>query len=98
MPPSPSLSAAAGSPSATDLVRALLRRNEAVLLLVLIVLLAFFSIATDNFLTTRNITNVLGQASLAMIGAIGLGMLVISGGSTCPIGSLDAPWPSRWWW
>lgn len=88
MPQSPSLSAAAGPQSATDLARTLLRRNEAVLLLVLVLLLAFFSIATDNFLTTRNITNVLGQASLAMIGAIGLGMLVISGEIDVSIGSL----------
>lgn len=88
MPQSPSLSAAAGPKSASETIRALLHRNEAVLLLVLVLLLAFFSLATGNFLTTRNITNVLGQASLVMIGAIGLGMLVIAGEIDVSIGSL----------
>lgn len=85
MPPSPSL--AAVRPGA-GLWRSLFRRNEAVLLLVLLALLVFFSLASDTFLTSRNITNVLGQASLAMIGAIGLGMLVISGEIDVSIGSL----------
>lgn len=88
MPQSPSLSAAAGSKSASEIFRALLHRNEAVLLLVLVLLLVFFSVATGNFLTTRNITNVLGQASLVMIGAVGLGMLVIAGEIDVSIGSL----------
>lgn len=85
MPPSRSL--AAVTPGA-GLWRSLFRRNEAVLLLVLLALLVFFSLASDTFLTSRNITNVLGQASLAMIGAIGLGMLVISGEIDVSIGSL----------
>lgn len=88
MPQSPSLSAAAGTRSPVDVMRALLQRNEGALVLVLFVLLVFFSLATDNFLTTRNITNVLGQASLVMIGAIGLGMLVIAGEIDVSIGSL----------
>lgn len=88
MPQSPSLSATAAPKGAADSLRALFHRNEAVLLLVLVLLLAFFSIATGNFLTTRNITNVLGQASLVMIGAIGLGMLVIAGEIDVSIGSL----------
>lgn len=88
MPQSPSLSAAAGPKSASEILRALLHRNEAVLLLVLALLLVFFSVATGNFLTMRNITNVLGQASLVMIGAVGLGMLVIAGEIDVSIGSL----------
>src|SRR5688572_9235312 len=88
MPQSPSLSAAAGPRNVSDIVRVLLHRNEAVLLLVLVLMLAFFSLASDTFLTTRNVTNVLGQASLAMIGAIGLGMLVIAGEIDVSIGSL----------
>lgn len=70
------------------MLRALTQRNEAVLLLVLVLLLVFFSAATGNFLSTRNITNVLGQASLVMIGAVGLGMLVIAGEIDVSIGSL----------
>ncbi len=85
MPPSPSLAAVT---LGVGLWRSLFRRNEAVLLLVLLALLVFFSLASDTFLTSRNITNVLGQASLAMIGAIGLGMLVISGEIDVSIGSL----------
>lgn len=88
MPQSPSLSVGTGTRSASDVARMLFRRNETVLLLVLLALLAFFSIASDTFMTTRNITNVLGQASLAMIGGIGLGMLVISGEIDVSIGSL----------
>jgi len=88
MPQSPSLSAAAGPKSPSELVRALFHRNEAALLLVLVLLLVFFSVSTGNFLSTRNITNVLGQASLVMIGALGLGMLVIAGEIDVSIGSL----------
>lgn len=88
MPQSPSLAATTGPKGSAGLLRALVQRNEAVLLLVLVLLLVFFSVATENFLTTRNTTNVLGQASLVMIGAIGLGMLVISGEIDVSIGSL----------
>jgi ribose/xylose/arabinose/galactoside ABC-type transport system permease subunit len=88
MPQSPSLAAAAGPSRRSETLRALLYRNEAVLLLVLIALLVFFSLATGNFFTTRNLTNVLGQASLVMIGAVGLGMLVIAGEIDVSIGSL----------
>jgi ribose/xylose/arabinose/galactoside ABC-type transport system permease subunit len=88
MPQSPSLATTAGPSRRAETLRALLYRNEAVLLLVLIVLLVFFSLATGNFFTTRNLTNVLGQASLVMIGAVGLGMLVIAGEIDVSIGSL----------
>lgn len=87
MPQSPSLSSTGGR-ATPGLLRLLLGRNETILLLVLVALLVFFSLASDTFLTPRNITNVLGQASLAMIGAIGLGMLVISGEIDVSIGSL----------
>lgn len=88
MPQSPSLSAAAGPRSFADIARALFRRNEAVLLICLVALLVFFSLASGTFLTPRNITNVLGQASLAMVAAIGLGVLVIAGEIDVSIGSL----------
>jgi ribose/xylose/arabinose/galactoside ABC-type transport system permease subunit len=88
MPQSPSPAAAAGPSSAGALIRSLFRRNEAVLLVCLIVLIVFFSVASDSFLTVRNITNVLGQASLAMVAGIGVGVLVISGEIDVSIGSL----------
>lgn len=88
MPQSPSLSAAAGPRSLADIARALFRRNEAVLLICLVLLLVFFSLTSGTFLTPRNITNVLGQASLAMVAAVGLGVLVIAGEIDVSIGSL----------
>ena len=88
MPQSPSLSAAAGPRSVSEFAAALSRRNEVALLICLVLLLAFFSLASDTFLTTRNITNVLGQASLAMVAGIGLAIVVISGEIDVSIGSL----------
>ncbi|MHB1102984.1 MAG: hypothetical protein ACYC0C_09480 [Devosia sp.] len=58
------------------------------LLICLVLLIAFFALASESFLTTRNITNVPGQASLAMIGGIGLAIVVISGAIDVSIGSL----------
>jgi ribose/xylose/arabinose/galactoside ABC-type transport system permease subunit len=88
MPQSPSLSAAAGPRSVSEFAVALSRRNEVALLICFVLLVAFFSLASDNFLTTRNITNVLGQASLAMVAGIGLAVVVISGEIDVSIGSL----------
>ncbi|MBK8085329.1 MAG: ABC transporter permease [Devosia sp.] len=88
MPQSPSLSAAAGPKRPTELLRALFRRNETVLLVCLVALIVFFSFASGTFLTTRNITNVLGQASLAMIAGIGIGVVVLAGEIDVSIGSL----------
>jgi len=88
MPQSPSLSAAAGPKAPLELLRALVRRNEFALLISFVALLVFFSLTSESFLTTRNITNVLGQASLAMVAGIGLGVLVIAGEIDVSIGSL----------
>src|SRR5918994_6670461 len=88
MPQSPSLSAAAGPRSVSEFAVALSRRNEVALLICFVLLVAFFSLASDNFLTMRNVTNVLGQASLAMIAGIGLAIVVISGEIDVSIGSL----------
>lgn len=67
----------------------LARRNEVALLICLVLLIVFFSLASDSFLTTRNITNVLGQASLAMVAGIGLAIVVLSGEIDVSIGSLS---------
>lgn len=88
MPQSPSLSAAAGTRGPREILLALFRRNEAALLLCLVLLIVFFSLASGTFLTTRNITNVLGQASLAMIAGIGVGVVVLAGEIDVSIGSL----------
>lgn len=88
MPQSPSLSAAAGPKRPSEFALALFRRNEMVLLICLVALIVFFSFASGTFLTTRNITNVLGQASLAMVAGIGIGVVVLAGEIDVSIGSL----------
>lgn len=66
------------------------RRQEVALLVCLIVVLAFFSFTADNFFSARNITNVLGQASLPLIAGIGCAVVFISGEVDISIGSLLA--------
>lgn len=88
MPQSLSLSAAAGPRSLADFARAMFRRNETALLICLVLLIAFFAVASPTFLTTRNVTNVLGQASLAMAAGIGVGVLILAGEIDVSIGSL----------
>jgi len=56
------------------LIALLARRNELALILALLVIIVFFGIASPYFFTVRNLTNVLGQASLAMIAGIGAGV------------------------
>jgi ribose/xylose/arabinose/galactoside ABC-type transport system permease subunit len=53
-----------------------------------LLLIVFFAVASPTFLTARNITNVLGQASLAMVAGIGLAVVIISGEIDVSIGSL----------
>lgn len=65
-------------------------RQEVALLVCLIVVLVFFSLTADNFLSARNITNVLGQASLPLIAGIGCAVVFISGEVDISIGSLLA--------
>jgi ribose/xylose/arabinose/galactoside ABC-type transport system permease subunit len=70
------------------LLARLFRRNEAALALCLILLIAIFGALSDSFLTTRNLTNVLGQAALPLIAAIGLALVVLAGEIDVSIGSL----------
>ncbi len=71
-----------------DRLSRLMRGNEAALLLCFVVLIAFFGIASGTFLTQRNLTNVLGQASFHLIAGVGLAMVVIAGEIDISIGSL----------
>jgi len=66
MPPSPSIAAPSGAPG---FLRLAFRRSEVGLVVALLVIVLFFSLASDTFLTVRNMTNVLGQASLALTAA-----------------------------
>src|SRR4051794_9139785 len=68
----------------------LARRNELALILALLVIIAFFALTSQYFFTVRNLTNVLGQASLAMIAGIGVAIVFISGEVDISVGSLQA--------
>ncbi len=87
MPPSPSLAARAPAPG---LARLVLRRSEIGLVVALAVIILFFALASDTFLTVRNMTNVLGQASLALTAGIGVAIVFISGEVDVSVGSLVA--------
>jgi len=88
MPRSPSLSAPAGS--GPGLARTLVRRSEVGLVIALLAVILFFALASDTFLTVRNMTNVLGQASLAMTAGIGVAIVFLSGEVDVSVGSLVA--------
>lgn len=92
MPPSASLDRINrfGRSSAIDAFTVLTRRSDITLVVALIVLIAFFGFVAEYFFTVRNLTNVLGQASLAMIAGIGVAMVFISGEVDVSIGSLQA--------
>jgi ribose/xylose/arabinose/galactoside ABC-type transport system permease subunit len=66
----------------------LFRRNEVPLALCLVVMIAVFGVLSDSFLTQRNMTNVLGQAALPLIAAVGLALVVLAGEIDVSIGSL----------
>ena len=72
------------------LIALLVRRNELALILALLVIIAFFGVASPYFFTVRNLANVLGQASLAMIAGIGVAIVFIAGEVDISIGSLQA--------
>jgi ribose/xylose/arabinose/galactoside ABC-type transport system permease subunit len=73
-----------------SLLARLVARQEIALLLCLILVIAFFSFTAENFFSVRNMTNVLGQASLALIAGIGCAVVFISGEVDISIGSLLA--------
>jgi ribose transport system permease protein len=79
----------ASSPEPSLFAR-LARHQEMALLLCLVLVLAFFSVTAENFLSVRNLTNVLGQASLALTAGIGCAIVFISGEVDISIGSLLA--------
>jgi ribose/xylose/arabinose/galactoside ABC-type transport system permease subunit len=93
MPQSPSLDRSprlGGANGLVDAFAVLTRRSDITLVVSLIVLIAFFGLTADYFFTLRNMTNVLGQASLAMIAGIGVAIVFISGEVDVSIGSLQA--------
>jgi len=67
-----------------------MRYNELGLLVVAVLLFAFFSLGSPYFLKVRNLSNLLGQISMTMIAGVGLSVLVIAGEVDISIGSLQA--------
>lgn len=71
-------------------LRRLKEINELALLLILAAIIIFLSIATDRFLTVRNLSNILGQVSMAAIASCGMVLVVLTGEVDVSIGSLQA--------
>ena len=70
--------------------RSLTRGNEIALVVCLAAIILFFALTADHFFTLRNMTNVLGQASLALVAGIGVAIVFISGEVDISVGSLQA--------
>jgi ribose/xylose/arabinose/galactoside ABC-type transport system permease subunit len=85
-----SLTGTASVKAQPSMVARLFARQELALLVCLILVLAFFSFTVENFFSVRNLTNVLGQASLPLIAGIGCAIVFISGEVDISIGSLLA--------
>ena len=60
------------------------------ILYLLILLILFSSLVSDKFLTVGNCINVLRQASMTIMIALGMGMVIITGGIDLSVGSLAA--------
>ena len=73
-----------------SLLSRIFAHQELALLICLLLVIAFFSVTAENFFSLRNMTNVLGQASLALIAGIGCAIVFISGEVDISIGSLLA--------
>ena len=85
-----SLTSTASAKAEPSMLGRLFARQELALLVCLILVLVFFSATVENFLSVRNMTNVLGQASLALTAGIGCAIVFISGEVDISIGSLLA--------
>lgn len=72
------------------LLRSAFRAREASVLVALIVLIVFMAIASPYFLEPQNIFNVLRNMSTISIMAIGMTMVIVSGGIDLSVGSVLA--------
>ena len=73
-----------------SLLSRIFAHQELALLICLLIVIGFFSVTAENFFSLRNMTNVLGQASLPLIAGIGCAIVFISGEVDISIGSLLA--------
>lgn len=85
----PSSEATAGR-GAASLLRLLANNGEIALIASLVLVIVVFSGMSEYFLTLRNVTNVLGQASILMLIATGLAVVLISGEVDISVGSTVA--------
>ena len=65
-------------------VKAILKSN--VMLLILIALVIIFGIGSENFLTAKNLLNICTQNAYFIVASIGVGMIMISGGTDLSVG------------
>jgi ribose transport system permease protein len=57
---------------------------------VLLILIVFFSLTTDAFLSQQNVTNVLRQIAMLGIASVGMALVVLTGGIDLSVGSVIA--------
>ena len=94
-PPPRATSLASREESGVDLVeprvgwtQVLMRRREASVALMILLLFAFLSVANEFFLTPRNLLNVGRQASVVAIIALGEALVIIARGLDLSVGSV----------
>ena len=58
--------------------------------LVLVVIILFFTVTTDTFLTSKNILNICRQISMIGICSVGMTMVLLTGGIDISVGSIIA--------
>lgn len=62
--------------------------SQFAILIALIILLIFFSVTTDGFLSTTNIFNIMRQVAVNGIAAVGMTMVIVTGGIDISVGSM----------
>ncbi len=72
----------------STVLRSMFGNQEAILLLVLIVLIAYVGYDNPRFLNTRNMVNVFSGNAYIAVAAIGMTMVIISGNIDISVGSL----------
>ncbi|WP_434362517.1 ABC transporter permease [Parasalinivibrio latis] len=77
-------------PAKPSLWASLTRRNEFALAVSLVAIVVVFSLLSEHFFSVRNLTNVLGQASIILTLALGVSIVFISGEVDISVGSLVA--------
>lgn len=75
------------APAGSQWMGRIVRHNELALLLFLLAVIGFFASMSEPFLSVRNLTNVLGQASITLVAGIGLALVLMSGEVDISIGS-----------